>query len=388
MRFLFSLTVWLTAATTGFSAEILPTPGPPEIDASAWLLADAKSGRILAERNADERLPPASLTKIMVSYIVAAELHRGSIALDDMVPVSVKAWSMRGSRMFIREGTEVSLENLLRGVIIQSGNDATVAIAEYVAGSEDAFVQLMNRYATTQLGMTNTRYANATGLPLEGHYTSARDLYHLSVAMIRNFPEHYSIYKERSFTYGTDVRTGEPIMQRNRNELLRIDRSVDGIKTGHTREAGYCLVASAIRGGTRLISIIMGTGSEISRIQETQKLLSYGFRYFETHEIFSANEALSEVPVWGGLRARLSVGVTEPVVLTVSRGQYESLSSKLVYGPAIWAPVAKGDDLGSLRIIKDDEVLYEAPLIALSGVEEAGIFKRTWDWFRYLFSGT
>src|SRR5690606_13601838 len=265
-------------------------PSPPQLAASGYLLIDADTGAVLVEHNADERLPPASLTKMMSSYIVSEEIESGRISEEDMVNISVKAWRMGGSKMFIREGTQVSVKDLLLGVIVQSGNDATVALAEYVSGSEDAFVDVMNQKAAL-MGMTSTHFENSTGWPAEGHLTTARDLGILARAIINDHPEHYALYKEKYFVWN-DIR------QPNRNLLLFRDETVDGLKTGHTEEAGYCLVASAKRNGMRLISVVMGTASENARAAESQKLLAYGFRYYETLSLYNAGTELSKTRVW------------------------------------------------------------------------------------------
>lgn len=375
----FCLSWWATSSYAALNSD------PPKINASAWLLVDAKSGTVLTEKNADEKLPPASLTKIMVSYIVAEEIGRGTLKLEEMVDISVNAWRTKGSRMFIREGTQVKLEDLLHGVIIQSGNDATIALAEHIAGSEDTFVSLMNKYAEN-LGMNNTNFTNASGLPTSEHYSSARDLYKLSSNLIRKFPVNYSIYKKKSFTYGIDVNSGAPIKQNNRNRLLWLDRSVDGIKTGHTNEAGYCIVASAVRNGMRLIAIVLGTNTDKTRNRAVQKLFTYGFRFFETHEIFQALEPQSEIRIWGGDRKSLAVGLQESVILTIPRGDYDNLSSNTIYDKEIWAPIAKGDKLGTITIELDNKLLVKRPLIALNGIKSAGTLERFKDWLSLLIN--
>lgn len=269
-----------------------PVPSAPSLAASSYLLIDGRSGTVIVESNSDEPLPPASLTKLMTAYLIEKELKSGAISMDDQVPVSVKAWKTEGSRMFIREGTQVSVSDLLKGIIIQSGNDASVAMAEYLAGSEPAFAELMTAEAAS-LGMNSTQYFNATGLPAEGHLTTARDLATLAREIIYTHPDLYSLYSERSFTYND-------IKQNNRNRLLWRDPSVDGLKTGHTSEAGYCLVASAVRNDMRLISVVMGTSSSQAREQETSKLLNYGFRFFEGVDLFKAGQVLDTTArVWG-----------------------------------------------------------------------------------------
>jgi D-alanyl-D-alanine carboxypeptidase (penicillin-binding protein 5/6) len=354
-------------------------PDPPTINASAYILIDADSERVLAEREIDTPQPPASLTKIMTSYIAANEIESGRISLTDSVPISVNAWRAPGSRMFVREGTEVKLEDLLRGIIIQSGNDASVAVAEYVAGSESAFADMMNQQAQV-LGMYSSQFQNATGLPTEGHYTTVRDLSTLTKALIHEHPEHYALYAERSFKFND-------IDQPNRNRLLWRDRTVDGVKTGHTEEAGYCLVASALRDGMRLISVVMGTASEEARMRESQKLLSYGFRYFQTQKLYDPGVALKQSEVWYGDADEVKLGVPDRVVVTIPRGRYDDLKAETDIARVIKAPVAAGDELGELRVRLDDEVVFEGPLVALEAVPEAGFFTRLWHAIYLFFAG-
>lgn len=351
-------------------------PPPPKVAASSYLLIDAHTQKVLVEHNSHESLPPASLTKIMTSYIAAVELEAGRIKVEDQVPISVKAWRTQGSRMFVREGTRVELGDLLNGIVIQSGNDASVALAEHIAGSEEAFADMMNQQAVI-LGMSATQFENATGLPAEGHRTSAWDLALLTNSLIERFPEHYAAYAERSFTFND-------IEQPNRNRLLWRDRTVDGVKTGHTKEAGYCLVASALRGNMRLISVVMGTASEEARMQESQKLLSYGFRYFETQKLYAAGVPLKTTQLWYGEAEDIELGVAEEVVVTIPRGHYDSIEAELTLAKVIEAPVAKGDDFGELRLKLHGEVVYRAPLVALDAAAEAGIFSRISDGV-YLF---
>lgn len=369
-----SLTLWLMAAAAHAAAPIIPPP--PSVAASSYLLIDADTQRVLVEHNSHEPLPPASLTKIMTSYLAAVELDAGRISHDDQVPISVNAWRTGGSRMFIREGTTVRLEDLLRGMIIQSGNDASVAIAEHIAGSESAFADMMNQQAA-QLGMSNSSFRNATGLPAEDHYTTAWDLALLSRAMIERFPEHYALYSERSFEYNN-------ITQQNRNRLLLRDRTVDGMKTGHTEAAGYCLVTSALRDGMRLISVVMGTDSDEARMRETQKLLSYGFRYFETQRVYEAGVPLKTATLWYGTADEIELGVSDDVYVTIPRGHYEDLQAELQVARAIEAPLTQGQQLGELRLKFDDETIHRAPLVTLADAEEAGLFSRLSDGV-YLF---
>ncbi len=354
-------------------------PPPPSIAASGYLLMDADTNKVLVENNIHEPLPPASLTKIMTSYIAAVELAAGRIKEDDQVLISVKAWQTPGSRMFIREGTRVSVGDLLRGIIIQSGNDASVALAEHIAGSEDAFANMMNQQSA-ELGMGSTQFVNATGLPDKGHYTSAWDLALLTRSLINRFPEVYALYAERAFTFND-------IPQPNRNRLLWRDKTVDGVKTGHTRAAGYCLVASAKRDNMRLVSVVMGTESDEVRMRESQKLLSYGFRYFETRKLYEARVPLKTAELWYGEAENIELGVLEDVYITIPRGHYNDVEAELKIAKVIEAPARAGQEFGELRLLLGDELTYSAPLVALADAEEAGVFSRMGD-FIYLFFGS
>lgn len=372
------LGVWMVTPSAIRAEEAPIIPPPPAVAASSYLLMDADTQKVLVEHNMHEPLPPASLTKIMTAFIAEVELEAGRISLRDQVPISVRAWEMPGSRMFVREGTSVALEDLLRGVIIQSGNDASVAIAEHVAGSESAFADMMNQQAAL-LGMNNTQYQNATGLPAPDHYTTAWDLALLTQALIRRFPEHYAIYSERSFLFND-------IEQPNRNRLLWRDRTVDGVKTGHTEEAGYCLVASALRDGMRLISVVMGTESEEARMRESQKLLSFGFRYFETQRLYEAGVPLRTADLWYGAADSVELGVAEDVFVTIPRGAYEQIEAELEVPRVIEAPLAAGDELGELRLSLHGESILRVPLVSLQTVDEAGIFTRLWHAIYLFFS--
>jgi D-alanyl-D-alanine carboxypeptidase (penicillin-binding protein 5/6) len=316
---------------------------------------------------------------MMTAYIVESEIAQGNVALTDEVPVSVKAWRTGGSKMFIKEGTKVLLEDLLKGVIIQSGNDASIALAEFLAGSEEAFADIMNQQAA-RLGMTGSSFINATGLPSESHYSTAHDMALLARAIIQDYPEQYEVYKEKYFTYNN-------IRQPNRNRLLWRDKSVDGLKTGHTEEAGYCLVASAKREDMRLISVVMGTSSEEARVKETQKLLNYGFRYYETTPLYSAGEVLNETKVWGGSIDQLNLGLAEAVTVTIPRGHKSELVATLEIDPIVKAPVALGDKLGRLLVTLDGKTLVDQNVVALQDVDQGGLFKRIWDWIKLFFLG-
>ena len=355
----------------------------PAVESRSYLLLDAKSGKVLAEKEADLTLPPASLTKIMTSFVVATELAAGRVQPTDMVEISVKAWRMGGSKMFIREGTRVAVEDLLKGVIIQSGNDASVALAEHIAGDEAAFADMMNQLAR-DIGMTQSNFVNASGLPDEEHYTTARDLATLTNVLIERFPDHYALYSEKSFRFND-------IDQPNRNRLLWRDKTVDGVKTGHTNAAGYCLVSSALRDGQRLISVVMGTDSDELRMRESQKLLSYGFRNFETRRIYDANVMLKNAELWFGEADAIELGIAEDLYVTIPRGAYDQVSAEMNLPELIEAPLAKGEKLGELRLTLNDEVISRAPLITLSDAQEAGFFNRIWQsvalFFRDLISG-
>lgn len=349
-------------------AHATPLPSPPLLSANSFLLFDHTSGEVLASKDPDKRIEPASLTKMMTAYIVASELKRGSITLEEPVIVSAAAQAMPGSRMFIEADTVVSVEELLRGLIIQSGNDASVALAEHVAASERGFVDIMNRVAKS-LGMTGTSFANASGLPHPEHYTTASDLGKIASAIIREHPETYKLYSERSYTYNN-------ITQKNRNALLWRDESVDGMKTGHTEAAGYCLVASSVRDGMRLVSIVLGTASNKARIAESQRLLNYGFRFFKTRRIYAAGEQISEARIWMGQSESLALGVAEDLYLTLPRDAFDSLQSTIEVSDYIRAPMSIGQTLGRSVLMADNKIVGEVPLLALQKVEEAGIFLR------------
>ncbi|HWV16935.1 MAG TPA: D-alanyl-D-alanine carboxypeptidase family protein [Cellvibrio sp.] len=355
-------------------------PAAPEIAANAYILIDASTGSLLAEKNADQHLPPASLTKLMSSYLVIDEIQRGLISESNLVKISIKAWKMGGSRMFVKEGTQVSVGELLRGVIIQSGNDATIALAEYISGDEQAFVDMMNKKAR-DLGMEETHFADASGMPAENHFTSARDLSKLARAIINDHPDYYHLYAEKSYTYNN-------IRQPNRNLLLERDRTVDGLKTGNTEEAGYCLVASAKREATRLIAVILGAKSDEARATEAQKLLNYGFKHFETITLYANNKTVTKAQVWEGKTAEFSLGLNESIQLTIPQGKAEQITPKVRPPKMITAPIQKGEQYGILSIELDDKVLSTQHLIALESVEQANFFQRLWDRVKLFFRKT
>jgi len=368
-------------APTPAPPKAMPTPAAPTLGANSYILMDFNSGRVLVESNPDMRVEPASITKVMTSYVVFHELADGNIKLEDLVNVSEKAWRTGGSRMFIEPNMEVTLEQLIKGMVIQSGNDASVALAEYLAGSEDAFAGLMNHYAQ-QLGMSNSHFMNATGLPHEEHYTTARDVALLSVALIAEFPDFYHWYSEKEYSFNN-------IRQHNRNNLLWRDPAVDGLKTGHTQAAGYCLAASAKRDGMRLISVVLGSSSESSRVSESQTLLNYGFRFFETVQLYQAGQELAQGRVWKGEGEQIRLGITDELFVTIPRGHYDDLDAQVEMRPELIAPIAEGEEVGQISVRLDDEEIASRGLVALESISEAGFFGRTWDgmsmWFGSLF---
>ncbi len=372
--FLSTLTLLFSASSW---AAAKPIPNPPALDASSYFLVDFKSGRVLAEKNPDDHFEPASITKLMTAYLVDKAIADGDISLDEMVTISEKAWRMKGSKMFVEVGKQVSVEELLKGLIIQSGNDASVALAEHVAGSESAFVGYMNHQAQL-LGMVNTHYVNATGWPHENHYTSARDIAILTRAVIREFPESYRYYKEREFTFNK-------IRQFNRNRLLWRDESVDGVKTGHTEAAGYCLVASAARDQMRLVSVILGAKSDKARTQSSQALLNYGFRFFETHKLYRSEEILKTARIWYGDQEQISMGVGKDIHITIPRGRYRDLDASMEIDREISAPVLQGQQLGQVNIKLDEELILTENIVAMQAVSEGSIIVKALDSIKLMF---
>ncbi|MEX1666849.1 D-alanyl-D-alanine carboxypeptidase family protein [Zhongshania arctica] len=367
------------AATVVLSSSVVAqpdlVPAAPSIAASAYFLMDANSGEVLIEHNADERMPPASLTKLMTSYVLSYELERGQVSNDDMVTISKNAWAQNpifngSSLMWIEVGKQVSLGDLHKGVVISSGNDSSVAVAEHLAGSEDAFAGMMNQHAA-MLGMSNSHFANSHGLPHPDHYISVRDLATLANAIIA-YKNEYALYSERDFVFNN-------IRQSNRNGLLWSDPSVDGLKTGHTVDAGYCLVTSAKREGMRLISVVMGTSSAKARERETQKLLSYGFRYFETHQLYAGGTELTRSKVWKGDSDEVSLGVQKDVFITIPRGKSDALNAQLNVDEVLIAPITADQEYGELVVSLAGAERLRVPLVALQAVEEGGILKRLWD---------
>lgn len=364
-KYLAKLILFFYIAVTAVQAA--PVPSPPKLPAKSFLLIDYNSGRILAEKNINKQVEPASITKLMTAYVVYKEIAAGRLTLEDEVTISKKAWQMKGSKMFVEVGKKVTVEKLLRGLIIQSGNDATVALAEHIAGSESAFSDYMNQYAQA-LGMLDTHFMNATGWPHKNHLTTASDLAKLASAIIREFPEHYTWYKEKEFFYNG-------IKQYNRNKLLWRDNSVDGFKTGHTESAGYCLVASAKRDDMRLISVVLGTKSEKSRESVSQSLLSYGFRFFESNKLYSAGETLNTARVWMGDNQDLNLGLAEDLYVTIPRGQYKKLEAVMDVNKNIEAPIEQGQALGTVSVKLNGEEIVSKSLIALQPIGEGSLWQ-------------
>jgi D-alanyl-D-alanine carboxypeptidase (penicillin-binding protein 5/6) len=368
--FLFFSLLFINFQVSAESPE-LSTPSVPTIDAAAYILQDYHTGKVLAENNADAKLAPASLTKIMTVYVVFTELSNGHLHLEDMVTISEKAWKTSGSRMFVELGNQIKVEDLLKGVIIQSGNDASVALAEHVGGNEETFAEMMNQHAI-RLGMANSHFKNSDGLPVEDHYTTARDLAILTTALIKEFPDYYRWFSQKEFTFNK-------ITQQNRNKLLSRDESVDGVKTGFTDDAGYCLVASALREDMRLISVVMGAKSANARANENQTLLNYGFRFYESHRLYQGKTALNEARVWKGASKTISLGLAEDIYVTIPRRQYKDLKAVINVDKKITAPVADGAKLGSVKVTLKDEVVINKDLVALKAVDQGNIFQRLSD---------
>jgi D-alanyl-D-alanine carboxypeptidase (penicillin-binding protein 5/6) len=352
------------------NAEIT-TPPAPNVAATAYILQDFHTGKVLAENNADARRAPASLTKIMTVYVVFRELSNGHLHLEDMANISEKAWKTSGSRMFVELGNQVKVEDLLKGVIIQSGNDASVALAEHVAGNEATFADMMNQHAA-RLGMTNSHFKNSDGLPMDDHYTSARDLAILTTALIKEFPDYYRWFSQKEFTFNK-------ITQHNRNQLLSRDESVDGVKTGFTDDAGYCLVASALREDMRLISVVLGAKSANARANENQSLLNYGFRFFESHRLYEGKKPLNEARIWKGAEKTIPLGLAEDLYATIPRRQYNDLKGVITVDKKITAPVKEGAKQGSVKVTLKDQVINEKDLVALKTVEQGNIIQRLSD---------
>jgi D-alanyl-D-alanine carboxypeptidase (penicillin-binding protein 5/6) len=350
-------------------------PQPPSVIGKSWMIGDLSSGQVIAAQRADERFEPASLTKLMTAYVVFAALRDRKLAPDQQVSVSTRAWKASGSRMFIEPRKPVTVDELIRGMVVQSGNDACIALAEAVAGNEEVFVQMMNREAA-RLGMKNSKFMNASGLPDAQHYSTAQDLYTLAAALIHDFPNEYAqYYSQKEYRYNN-------ITQPNRNRLLWIDPSVDGVKTGHTEAAGYCLIASSRRGGRRLLSVLLGSTSEATRAQESLKLLNWGYQFFDSVKLYAAGSPVRSLEVWKGAARNVKVGVGADLFVTVPKGEAEKLKAELVSQQPLVAPLAKGQRVGVVRVTHDGKAFGEYPLITLEPVAVGGFFGRTWDTLR------
>jgi serine-type D-Ala-D-Ala carboxypeptidase (penicillin-binding protein 5/6) len=370
MRSRLLLVLWFVSALAQAAA-----PRPPSVVGKAWVVGDLSSGQLLASQKADERFEPASLTKLMTAYVAFAALREKKLSPEQRVTVSARAWKVAGGRMFLDPRKPVTVDELVRGVVVQSGNDAAIALAEAVAGSEDAFVKLMNREAA-RLGMKNTRFMNSTGMPDAQHYSSAQDLYHLAAALIRDFPSEYAqYYSQKEFRYNN-------ISQPNRNRLLWIDPSVDGVNTGHTEAAGYCLIASSRRGERRLLSVLLGATSEATRAQESLKLLNWGYQFYDNVKLYAAATPVKTIDVWKGAARSVNVGVGSDLFVTVPKGEAGKLQAELVSQQPLVAPLGKGQRVGVLRVTHDGKPFAEYPLITLEPVAQAGFFGRSWDTLR------
>ena len=357
-------------------------PKAPKLNLDSYILLEANTNTVIAEFNSENQISPASMTKVMSGYVIADQIASGAISLDDKVLVSEKAWKTGGSKMFIEAGKRVSVRDLLSGIVIQSGNDATVAMAEYVSGSEEGFVDFMNAYAS-ELGLSNTLFQNAVGWTDPNHFSSVNDLAQLTKALIANFPDHYATYKEKEFTF-SDIR------QLNRNKLLWRDDSVDGVKTGHTESAGYCLISSAKRNDMRLIAVVAGSPSENERLISSQRLLEYGFRFFATQKLISKDSEITTAKVWGGKMDEVALGTKEDILLTLPRSDFKNIKANYNFKNNIQAPISNGDVIGDIEFISDDRVVLSAPLVAVESVEAKGFFGRIWArivfWILSLFS--
>ena len=363
------------------SAQSL-VPKAPKLNLSSYILIEASTNTVIAEFNSDNQIAPASMTKVMSGYVIADQIANGSISLDDKVLISEKAWKTGGSKMFIEAGKRVSVKDLLSGIIIQSGNDATIAMAEYVAGSEEGFVDFMNAYAS-EMGLTNSLFQNSTGFSDPNHFTSAKDLAKLTQALINNFPDHYATYKEKEFTFSG-------IRQLNRNKLLWRDDSVDGVKTGHTDSAGFCLISSAQRNDMRLIAVVAGSESENERLTASQRLLEYGFRFYATQKLVSQEIKVTTAKVWGGTTNEVALGSTKDIYLTLPRSEFKNIKANYQFNNNLQAPIEIGQMIGSIEFTSNDRIVLSAPLVAIETVEAKGFFGMLWSrlvyWITTLFS--
>lgn len=377
MRLVPALVVLLFPAFLFAQQPAVPVPAIPSIAAKAYVLLDFNSGQFLGSHNPNERVEPASLTKLMTAYLTFTALKQKTLQPDQVVPVSARAWRTVGSRMFIEPGKPVTVDELIRGMIVQSGNDACIALAEVIGGSEEAFAQMMTREAQ-RLGMKNTSFVNSTGLPHPQHYSTAHDLVLLASAIVRDFPDYYPLYSAREYRYNN-------ITQSNRNRLLWTDPSVDGMKTGYTENAGYCLVTSAKRETRRLISVVLGAASESARAIESQKLLNYGFQFYDTVRLYESNQPVATLQVWKGSSNTVKAGFTSDFYLSLPKGQVDKLKANVESMQPLLAPISAGQRVGTMNVMLDGKPYRELPVVALESVPVAGILGRSWDSIRLLF---
>ena len=380
MKKIFCFILLASLGLESFAQSMVPKA--PKLNLDSYILVEASTNTVIAEFNSDNQISPASMTKVMSGYVIADQIASGAISLDDKVLISEKAWKTGGSKMFIEAGKRISVRDLLSGIVIQSGNDATVAMAEYVAGSEEGFVDFMNAYAS-ELGLSNTLFQNAVGWTDPNHFSSAKDLAHLTKALINNFPDHYATYKEKEFTFSG-------IRQLNRNKLLWRDDTVDGVKTGHTESAGYCLISSAKRNDMRLIAVVAGSPSENDRLISSQRLLEYGFRFFATQKLIAKDSEITVAKVWGGKMDEVSLGTSEDIFLTLPRSDFKNIKANYKFKNNIQAPISAGDVIGDIEFMSNERVVLSAPLIAIESVEAKGFLGRIWArivfWIMSLFS--
>ena len=380
MKKIFCLILLTSFSLQGLAQSMVPKA--PKLNLDSYILLEASTNTVIAEFNSNNQISPASMTKVMSGYVIADQIATGAISLDDKVLISEKAWKTGGSKMFIEAGKRISVRDLLSGIVIQSGNDATVAMAEYVAGSEEGFVDFMNAYAS-ELGLSNTLFQNAVGWTDPNHFSSAKDLAHLTKALINNFPDHYATYKEKEFTFSG-------IRQLNRNKLLWRDDTVDGVKTGHTESAGYCLISSAKRNDMRLIAVVAGSPSENDRLISSQRLLEYGFRFFATQKLIAKDSEITVAKVWGGKMDEVSLGTSEDIFLTLPRSDFKNIKANYKFQNNIQAPISAGDVIGDIEFMSNERVVLSAPLIAIESVEAKGFLGRIWArivyWIMSLFS--
>ena len=373
MRNISRLFLILCLLALSADASTLPAPKAPLINAKSYILLDHHTGHVIAEKNADENSDPASITKLMTAYIVYKTLAEGGLQLSDQVLISEKAWRAVGSRMFVEVGKRVAVNDLLQGLIVQSGNDAAIALAEHIAGTEQAFVSMMNTEAA-RLNLTSSHFVNVTGLTAQQHHMTARDIALLSSAIIRDFPDQYHRYSQKQFSYNN-------ITQHNRNKLLWRDASVDGLKTGHTEAAQYCLVSSAQRAGMRLVSVVLGASSAAARAAHSQALLNYGFRFFESHQLYSAGQQLIKKRAWYGDKKHISLGVKEDIVITIPRGRYNDLKPFVKVAAKLQAPLKKHQPVGQVAISLDGEQYAQVELVALEDIKQGGMMRKISDYF-------